>query len=68
MQITTIKSKLTEFDEQVKIIRDGIDNRRMMAILIDDDGRVEIVPPANYPIINLFGALELAKLALFDED
>jgi hypothetical protein len=67
MELTTIKSKLTEFDEQVKLIRGAIDGRRMMAILIDDEGRVEVVPPGNYPIINLFGALELAKLALFED-
>jgi hypothetical protein len=67
MQITTIKSKLTEFDEQVRLIRDHIGERRMLAVLIDDDGIVEVVTPANYPIINLFGALELAKLALFED-
>lgn len=67
MQITTIKSKLTELDEQVRLIRDHIGERRMLAVLIDDEGRVEIVPPGNYPIINLFGALELAKLALFED-
>jgi hypothetical protein len=67
MKLTTIKSKLTEFDEQVMLIRDDIGDRRMLAVLIDDEGRVEIVPPGNYPIINLFGALELAKLALFED-
>lgn len=67
MKLTTIKSKLTEFDEQVMLIRDHIGERRMLAVLIDDEGRVEIVPPGSYPIINLFGALELAKLALFED-
>ena len=66
MELTTIKSKLTEFDEQVKVIRGSINNKRMLAILIDEEGSVEIVTPAEYPIINLVGALELAKLALYE--
>lgn len=67
MELTTIKTKITEFDEQVKLIRGVIDNKRMLAILIDDDGNVEIVTPSDYPIINLLGALELAKEAIFGE-
>lgn len=67
MELTTIKTKITEFDEQVKLIRGVIDNKRMLAILIDDDGNVEIVTPGDYPIINLLGALELAKEAIFGE-
>jgi len=67
MEVVTIKSKLTEFDEQVAIIRENIHNKRMLAILIDDEGNVEIVTPGEYPIINLLGALELAKEAIFGE-
>lgn len=67
MEVVTIKSKLTEFDEQVAIIRENIHNKRMLAILIDDEGNVQIVTPGEYPIINLLGALELAKEAIFGE-
>ena len=66
MKVTTIKSELTEFDEQVKIIRSNLGNKRMLAILIDENGSVEVVVPGEYPIINLFGALELAKYAIGD--
>ena len=34
--------------------------------LIDDEGNVEVIVPGDYPIINLFGALELAKYAIGD--
>lgn len=67
MEVVTIKSKLSEFDEQVMIIRENLGNKRMLAILIDDEGNVEIVTPGEYPIINLLGALELAKQAIFGE-
>ncbi len=67
MEVVTIKSKLSEFDEQVMIIRENLGNKRMLAILIDDEGNVEIVTPGEYPIINLLGALELAKEAIFGE-
>lgn len=67
MEVVTIKSKLSEFDEQVMIIRENLGNKRMLAILIDDEGNVEIVTPREYPIINLLGALELAKEAIFGE-
>jgi hypothetical protein len=66
MKLTTIKTELTEFDEQVRIIRSNLGNKRMLAILIDEDGNVEVVVPGEYPIINLFGALELAKYAIGD--
>ena len=67
MKLTTIKTELTEFDEQVRIIRSNLGNKRMLAILIDEEGNVEIVTPGEYPIINLLGALELAKEAIFGE-
>ena len=67
MEVVTIKSKLSEFDEQVMIIRENLGEKRMLAILIDDEGNVEIVTPGEYPIINLLGALELAKEAIFGE-
>jgi hypothetical protein len=38
----------------------------MLAILIDENGSVEVVVPGDYPIISLFGALELAKYAIGD--
>lgn len=66
MQIATITKELTEFDEQVRIIRSNLGNKRMLAILIDEEGNVEVVVPGEYPIINLFGALELAKYAIGD--
>ena len=66
MEIATIKTKTTEFDEQVRIIRSNLGNKRMLAILIDEEGNVEVVVPGEYPIINLFGALELAKYAIGD--
>lgn len=66
MKLTTIKTELTEFDEQVRIIRSNLGKKRMLAILIDEDGNVEVVVPGEYPIINLFGALELAKYAIGD--
>lgn len=66
MQIATITKELTEFDEQVRIIRSNLGNKRMLAILIDEEGNVEVVVPGEYPVINLFGALELAKYAIGD--
>ena len=66
MKLTTIKTELTEFDEQVRIIRSNLGNKRMLAILIDEEGNVEVVVPGEYPVINLFGALELAKYAIGD--
>ena len=66
MEVVTIKSKLSEFDEQVMIIRENLGNKRMFALLIDEEGNVEVVTPGDYPIINLLGALELAKLAIYE--
>ncbi len=55
-----------ELMKQLKLIRENARGRRMMAILIDEEGNVEVVTPGNYPIINLLGALELAKLAIYE--
>jgi len=53
--------------KQLQLIRENAKGRRMMAILIDDDGMVEVITPANYPVVTLMGALELAKLSFFED-
>lgn len=57
-----------EMMQQLKLIRENARGRKLLAILIDDEGEVEIITPANYPVISLIGAVELAKLAFYDED
>lgn len=56
-----------ELMKQLQLIRENAKGRRMMAILIDDDGIVEVITPANYPVVTLMGALELAKLSFFED-
>lgn len=56
-----------ELMQQLKLIRENAKGRRLMAILIDEQGIVDVITPANYPIISLVGALELAKLSFFEE-
>jgi len=56
-----------ELMQQLKLIRESAKGRRMMAILIDEQGIVEVITPANYPVITLMGALELAKLSFFED-
>lgn len=56
-----------ELMQQLKLIRENAKGRRLMAILIDEQGIVDVITPANYPIISLMGALELAKLSFFEE-
>lgn len=57
-----------ELMQQLKLIRENARGRKLLAIMIDEVGNVEVITPANYPIINLLGAVELAKLAFYDED
>lgn len=56
-----------ELMQQLKLIRENAKGRRLMAILIDEQGIVDVITPANYPIISLMGALELAKLSFFED-
>ena len=56
-----------ELMKQLQLIRENARGRRMMAILIDDEGMVEVITPANYPVVTLMGALELAKLSFFED-
>jgi acyl-CoA reductase-like NAD-dependent aldehyde dehydrogenase len=56
-----------ELMKQLQLIRENARGRRMMAILIDDEGIVEVITPANYPVVTLMGALELAKLSFFED-
>lgn len=56
-----------ELMKQLQLIRENAKGRRMMAILIDDDGMVEVITPGNYPVVTLMGALELAKLSFFED-
>ncbi len=56
-----------ELIKQLQLIRENAKGRRMMAILIDDDGMVEVITPGNYPVVTLMGALELAKLSFFED-
>lgn len=56
-----------ELMKQLKLIRENARGRRMMAILIDDDGMVEVIAPGNYPVVTLMGALELAKLSFLED-
>lgn len=56
-----------ELMQQLKLIRESAKGRRMLAILIDEQGIVEVITPANYPVITLMGALELAKLSFFED-
>ncbi len=57
-----------ELMQQLKLIRENARGRKLLAIMIDEVGNVEVITPANYPIINLLGAVEMAKLAFYDED
>ena len=56
-----------ELMKQLKLIRENARGRRMMAILIDDDGMVEVITPGKYPVVTLMGALELAKLSFLED-
>ena len=56
-----------ELMKQLQIIRENARGRKLLAILIDDDGEVAVVTPANYPVISLIGAVELAKLAFYED-
>lgn len=56
-----------ELMKQLQLIRENAKGRRMMAILIDEDGMVEVITPGNYPVVTLMGALELAKLSFFED-
>ncbi len=56
-----------ELMKQLKLIRENARGRRLMAILIDDDGMVEVITPGNYPVVTLMGALELANLSFLED-
>ena len=56
-----------ELMKQLQLIRENAKGRRMMAILIDEDGMVEVITPGNYPVVTLMGALELAKLSFLED-
>lgn len=66
-EVTDLHGISEELMEQLKLIREGARGRRLLAILIDDEGQVEVITPGDYPVINLFGAVELAKLAFWEE-
>lgn len=66
-EVTNLHGISEELMEQLKIIRESARGRRLLAILIDDEGQVEVITPGNYPVINLFGAVELAKLAFYED-
>lgn len=56
-----------ELMKQLQLIRENAKGRRLLAILINDDGMVEVITPGNYPVVTLMGALELAKLSFFED-
>lgn len=56
-----------EMMKQLKLIRENAKGRRLLAILIDESGDVEVITPGEYPIIKLLGAVELAKLAFYED-
>ena len=56
-----------ELMKQLQLIRENAKGRRMLAILIDEDGMVEVITPGNYPVVTLMGALELAKLSFLED-
>lgn len=56
-----------ELMQQLKLIRENARGRKLLAILIDDEGVVEVITPADYPVIRLLGAVELAKLAFYED-
>lgn len=56
-----------ELMKQLQLIRENARGRKLLAILIDDDGEVSVITPANYPVISLIGAVELAKLAFYED-
>lgn len=66
-EITDLHGISDELMEQLKLIREGARGRRLLAILIDEEGEVEVIVPGNYPIITLLGAVELAKLAFYED-
>lgn len=56
-----------ELMKQLNLIRENARGRRLLAILINEDGNVEVITPGNYPIIKLLGAVEMAKLAFYED-
>lgn len=66
-EVTDLHGISDELMEQLKLIRENARGRRLLAILIDDDGQIEVITPGDYPVIKLFGAVELAKLAFYED-
>lgn len=56
-----------ELMTQLQLIRENARGKKLLAILIDDEGEVSVITPADYPVINLLGAVELAKLAFYED-
>lgn len=56
-----------ELMKQLQLIRENARGKKLLAILIDEDGEVAVITPANYPVISLIGAVELAKLAFYED-
>jgi hypothetical protein len=67
-EIKELNGITEELMKQLQLIRENARGRKLLAILIDDDGEVAVITPANYPVISLIGAVELAKLAFYEED
>jgi hypothetical protein len=67
-EVKSLHGITDEMMKQLQLIRENAKGRRLLAILIDDNGSVEVITPAQYPIINLLGAVEIAKLAFYDEE
>lgn len=56
-----------ELMKQLNLIRENARGRRLLAILIDESGDVQVITPGEYPIIKLLGAVEMAKLAFYED-
>lgn len=65
--IKSLNGITDELMQQLNLIRENAKGKKLLAILIDDDGEVAVITPANYPVINLIGAVELAKLAFYED-
>jgi hypothetical protein len=67
-EVKSLNGITDELMQQLNLIRENARGRKLLAIMIDEVGNVEVITPANYPIINLLGAVEMAKLAFYDEE
>lgn len=65
--IKSLNGITDELMQQLNLIRENAKGKKLLAILIDEDGEVAVITPANYPVISLIGAVELAKLAFYED-